>query len=379
MFSFARRTPDDIPKIRFAVVGLGWIAQEAVLPAFANAENTELVALVSDDPVKLAELSRKYDVTHVYSYETYDALLNSGLIDAVYIALPNTLHAEYSIRASRAGIHVLCEKPLAHTVEEAQAMIAAANLSNTKLMTAYRLHFEEANLMAVEIVNSGGLGDPRLFTALNVQNIESGNIRLDSELSGGPLDDLGIYCINAARYIFQSEPLEVSAYAESSDNPRFREVPEMVTVIMRFPENRLAQFTCGFGESKVSTYRVVGTLGDLMLSPAFTFSGDIRHTLTKDDKSKETTYRSRDQFAPLLIQFADCIINNEPCEPSGYEGLVDMQIIEAIRQSIESGESVKLDIPFRDYRPTLSQNIERRAVRKPEMVHASPSAADANK
>lgn len=363
--------------VKFAVVGLGWIAQQAVLPAFANAENAELTALVSDDPVKLAELSKQYNVKHTYTYEQYDLCLNNDDVDAVFIALPNNLHHEYTLRAAGAGVHVLCEKPLAMNATEARQMIEACQRGGVQLMTAYRLHFEEANLMAVEICNSGALGDLRLFSALNVQNVESGNIRLDSTLTGGPLEDLGVYCINAARYIFQSEPLEVSAFAESSDNPRFREVPEMVSVIMRFPENRLAQFTCGFGENKASTYRVFGTLGDLKLDPAFSFQDELTHYLTiKDGTPERTTYGKRDHFGPQLVHFSACILNGEPVEPSGVEGLTDLVIIDAVRESIASGRAIKVDVAQRDYRPGIAQEKQRRSTRKPDLIHADHPAAD---
>jgi predicted dehydrogenase len=146
--------------IRYAVVGLGHIAQVAVLPAFEHArKNSSLAALVSDDPVKLKELGDRYAIENRYSYQQFDDCLQSGAIDAVYIALPNHLHAEYSVRAAEAGIHVLCEKPMAVTEDECQKMLAAAELSSVRLMIAYRLHFEKTNLEAIEIVRSGVLGE----------------------------------------------------------------------------------------------------------------------------------------------------------------------------------------------------------------------------
>lgn len=360
-------------KIRYAVVGLGWIAQEAVLPAFANAKaNSELTALVSDTPEKLAELSEQYGVEHTYSYDEYDACLQSGEIDAVFIALPNNMHKEFTVRALKAGLHVLCEKPMSVTSAEAKAMIEAARQYDKKLMIAYRLHFEETNLKAAEIVNSGKIGEPRLFTGLNMQDVEAGNIRLDADLGGGSVEDLGVYCINAARYIFRAEPIEVSAYAASRPDPRFKEVPEMVTAILRFPDDRLAHFTSSFGSAKASSFQVIGTKGDLKVEPAFSFDAEMTHTLTIGQKEpKETTFEQRDHFAPQLIHFSDCILKDKDCEPSGEEGLADMLIIEAIRKSIETGKSVKLDLPQREYRPTMKQEMHYPPVEAPEMVEAA--------
>src|SRR5512141_341228 len=148
-------------KIRYAVVGLGHIAQNAILPAFAHAgSNSQLVALVSGDKEKLAKLGRKYKTPALYSYEQYDECLGSEAVDAVYIALPNSLHRDYAVRAAKAGVHVLCEKPLAVTSQECKQIMRAAERHKIMLMVAYRLHFEEANLRAIEIVNSGKIGEP---------------------------------------------------------------------------------------------------------------------------------------------------------------------------------------------------------------------------
>src|ERR1700740_261755 len=177
-------------KIRYAVIGLGHIAQAAMLPAFKHARrNSELTALVSGDAKKLQLLAQKYHTRYAVSYDQYDDLLKSGDIDAVYIALPNSLHAEYSIRAARAGIHVLCEKPMAVTAKECTAMIKAARTNRVKLMIAYRLHFEEANLKAIQTVESGKIGVPRFFNSLFSLQVKEGNIRTQENLGGGTLYD----------------------------------------------------------------------------------------------------------------------------------------------------------------------------------------------
>ena len=250
-------------QIRYAVVGLGHIAQVAVLPAFAHArKNSRLTALVSGDPEKLKTLGRRYHVDHLFSYREYDDCLRSGMVDAVYIVLPNHRHADYSIRAARAGIHVLCEKPMAVTERECRAMIQAAERAGIKLMIAYRLHFEEANMTAVRIVRSGKLGNPRFFTSSFSMQVRPDNIRTDKDKGGGTLYDIGIYCINAARYLFGAEPTEVFAFSSANKkDPRFKEIDEMTSALLRFPDGRLAAFSSSFGAADVASYRMVGTRG----------------------------------------------------------------------------------------------------------------------
>src|SRR3954470_19618433 len=200
--------------IRYAVVGCGHIAQVAVLPAFGNARrNSKLAAIVSGDPVKRAELCKKYDVDQALDYDRYDQLLKSGTIDAVYIALPNNMHAEYTERAARAGIHVLCEKPMAVTEAECELMGRVARENNVKLMIAYRLHFERANLEAVEIARSGRIGEPRLFNSTFTMTVVPDNVRVKRGLGGGVVYDIGICRIKAARSVFRDEPIEVHAAA----------------------------------------------------------------------------------------------------------------------------------------------------------------------
>jgi predicted dehydrogenase len=360
-------------KIRYAVVGLGWFAQAAALPAFANAENSELVALVSDDPDKLAEMSHIYSgVQRTFSYSEYDDCLNSGFIDAVYIALPNHLHCDFTVRAAKAGVHVLCEKPMAITAEECQQMIEECDRAPVKLMIAYRLHFEQANLQAVEILKSGQLGEPRIFNSVFSQQVEADNIRVEKAIGGGTLDDIGIYCINAARYLFQSEPLEVFATSASNGEDRFQEVAEMTSAILRFPGDRLATFTVSFGVAKVSTYQVVGTKGDLKVDSAYATQGQIKHTLTLQGESQEQAFAERDQVAAEFVYFSDCILQNKTPEPSGQEGLIDVCIIQALYESMETGQFVKLDLPQRSDRPEMDQSIQRsRSEHKPELVHAA--------
>jgi predicted dehydrogenase len=356
--------------VRFAVVGLGHIAQVAVLPAFANAENAELAGLVSDDPEKLSVLSERYDVSRTASLENFETLLKDAAIDAVYIALPDSLHREYTVRAARVGAHVLCEKPMAPTVRECEAMIRAAERARVKLMIAYRLHFEEANLSSIEIARSGRLGELRLFNSLHTQLVEPENQRLQSETSRGPMYDMGVYGINAARYLFHEEPHAVSCIHFRGNDPRFSEVPESSCAVLEFSEGKAAVVTASFGVTDVSTFRLCGTRGDLRLDPAFSYARDLEQTITIDGDSEKTTFPRRDQFAAELIYFSDCILQDKTPEPSGVEGLADVRILEALDRSAKGGKIVEVKRTAKKARPSMSQNIERPPVEEPDLVNA---------
>ena len=358
-------------RVRYGVIGLGHIAQAAVLPAFAHAEeNSELAALVSDDDEKLEKIGRKYRVRERFSYEDYDQLLDSGAIDAVYIALPNHLHRDYAVRAADAGVHVLCEKPLAVTAEDCRAMIDAADRNGVKLMTAYRLHFEEANLKAVDMAQSGRLGDLRFFSSDFAMTVKPGDIRLGPRAEGGgTLYDIGIYCINAARYVFQDEPSEAFAATTASADPRFEHVEESVSALLRFPGGRVATFTCSFNAADVATYRVVGTKGDLVVDQAYEYAGEIIHRMTVNGRTREKTFPPRDQFAPELVHFSDCVMSGADPEPNGWEGLADVRIIEALYASAEKARPVTLPPFAKDERPSLEQEMRKPKVTEPELVN----------
>lgn len=358
-------------KVRYAVIGLGYIAQIAMLPAFRHArQNSELVALVSDDPVKLRKLGRQYDVPYTFSYDLFDQYLESGEIDAVYISLPNSMHKDFAIRAARAGIHVLCEKPMAVTANDCEQMIKAADENRVKLMIAYRLHFEKANMESVKIAQSGKLGDLRVFNSLFTMQVKAGDIRLQKKLGGGTLYDIGIYCINAARYLFRAEPVEVFAQSIKQTQKRFDEVDEMTSAVMRFPGNRLAAFTSSFGAADNATYQILGTKGSIELVNAYEYAQPMERIIKIGDSEKKTSFAMKDQFAPELIYFSDCILKNHKPEPSGTEGLADVRIIEALYHSAATGKSVKLNEFQAHARPTEEQVIIRPAVKKPELVHA---------
>jgi glucose-fructose oxidoreductase len=353
--------------VRYAVVGLGHISQVAVLPAFAHARsNSQLTALVSDDPVKLRRLGRRYGRIETYSYDEYDACLEQ--VDAVFIALPNSLHAEYTIRAAQAGVHVLCEKPMAVTAAECQRMIDACREHDVRLMIAYRLHFEEINLDAVELVRKGRLGEPRYFSSDFSMTVRPGNIRTDPGLGGGTLYDIGVYCINAARYLFRSEPIEVMAMSVHSGARRVAGIDESTGAILRFDGGRVATFVTSFNAADVASYRIVGTKGHLRVDPAYEYSEGLAYELTLDGKTTRKRIGKRDQFAPELLYFSDCIHRRRQPEPSGEEGMQDVRIVEALYESAETGKAVTIPAIGRERHPTGRQRITRPGVRKPRLV-----------
>jgi glucose-fructose oxidoreductase len=362
------KSPDRV--VRYAVVGLGYISQAAVLPAFRHArENSRLVALVSGDPVKRRQLGQKYGVA-TYPYEEYDSLLKDGGVDAVYIALPNDQHRDYTLRAARRGVHVLCEKPLAVTESECKAMIAACRRHRVKLMTAYRLHFERATLRALRTTRGGMLGEPRLFVSSFTMKVEGPNIRVDASKGGGTLYDIGVYCINAARHLFGAEPAQVFAATAGKHGT----VEESASCVLEFPSERLATFCVSFGTDKTSEYRVVATKGSLRADPAYELASGLELHITRAGKKRTIKYKKRDQFAPELVYFSSCILKGLDPEPSGEEGLADVRVIRALYRSARRARPVRLAAPTarRRREPTMRQEITKPAVRMPRLVHASP-------
>lgn len=361
--------------VRYAVIGLGHIAQAAVLPAFRHAQrNSRLAALVSGKTKKLREFGRRYGVERLCGYDGVDELMASGEIDAVYIALPNNMHKEFTVRAAHAGLHVLCEKPMAIDVRECEQMIRAAQRANVKLMIGYRLHFEPANLEAAQVARSGKLGDLRFFTSEFSMQVRENNIRLEREKGGGPLYDIGIYCINAARYCLAEEPVEVWATAATSRDRRFSEIDESVIGTMRYKDERLASFTCSFGAADRSTYSITGTRGSVTVDPAYEYAEGLSYKLKSGERERNKKFAKSDQFAAELLYFSDCVLNDRSPEPSGEEGLADVRVIEGMLRSTKSGRWVSVGIPPRKKRPTIRQVIRRPPVpREPRLIEVAPA------
>jgi glucose-fructose oxidoreductase len=356
--------------VRYAVVGQGWIAQTAVLPAFDHAKrNSRLVALVSGDPRKRAALARRYHVK-AYGYDDYERLVSSGEVDAVYLAVPNAQHKDFAVRAARRGVHVLCEKPLAVDERDCQVMIDACRKGGVRLMTAYRLHFEKATLKALEVVRQGAIGEPKLFVSSFTMQVEEGNYRKSGpDQGGGAFYDIGVYCINAARHLFEAEPVEVFA---TTVGGRAGHAEDSGSAILRFPGDRLATFCVSFGSDKTSEYRVVGTKGSLRAEPGYAHAKGLELFLETSGGEKHLAFKQRDQFAPELVHFSDCIREGQEPEPTGEEGLADVRVIRALYASAARGRPVRLAPRRTTKRPSRKNVHDRPPPREPKLIGAAP-------
>ncbi|MFP5384673.1 MAG: Gfo/Idh/MocA family protein [Bacteriovoracia bacterium] len=361
-------------KIRYAVVGLGHIAQAAVLPAFKNAkENSELAALVSGDQEKLKVVGDKYQVEKRYLYSEFEKCLRDGEVDAVYICTPNFYHRNIMETAAKYGVHVLCEKPMAVTTEDCLSMIGEAEKHHIQLMIAYRLHFEAANLEVIKRAHSKRIGDLKIFNSVFTMQVKDpGNIRLEeTDRGGGPLFDIGIYCINAARYLFKSEPLEVFAMSANSRDSRFKKTDESISCVMKFPDERLATFSISFGAFNSADYDLIGTKGRLRLEKGYHYATPMKLITYEDKKIITKRYSKRDQFSPEIIYFSDCIQKKKKPEPSGEEGLADIKIIEALLLSIDLGSPITLDEINKKTRPNESLKMTKPSFLRPKLFHAT--------
>jgi predicted dehydrogenase len=360
-------------KLRWAVIGQGHFAQTSILPAFGHArENSELVALFSGDDKKRKQLGRRYDVEFSLPYEELDDFLRSGQVQAAYVAVPNHLHKDITVRAAKAGVHVLCEKPMAVTARECRDMIAACEDNDVKLMIAYRLHFQSLHLHAIHAAGAGRLGKVRTIHGdLTLTVKDPDNIRLNPrELGGGPLYDLGIYCINAARYVFRAEPESVFAFEARPNATRYAKVEESICGVLKFPEERLCTFQCSVGTAPLSDLRILGTKGDLYIESAFDYAEGMTRHLTVNEKTTSKRFPKQDQFAPELVYFSNCILKRREPEPSGQEGLLDVRIIRALHESAASGKAVKLSPIEKRKRPVLAQAMTKPPVTEPREIHA---------
>lgn len=336
----------------FAIVGLGHLALEQILPAFGESKAARPVALVSGHRDKALAVANRYGIPskNIYDYSNFDQLKNNPAVQVVYIVLPNGMHAEYSIRASKAGKHVLCEKPMAISVDECQQMIDAAKQANRLLMIAYRLQYEPHHRELIRLARAGELGTLKGLLSANGQNQgDPEQWRLKRALAGGgPLPDVGIYCINAARYLTGEEPVSATATSFRTPNdPRFKEVEEQLDFTLSFPSGFLATCSSSYGYHNAKYMRLLGERGWAQMDPAFPYQGLKLVVARKSEHGEQEERREVDlgqknHFALEMDHMAECVKTNKQPRTPGEEGMQDQRIITALYQAAESGRRVEL-------------------------------------
>ena len=325
-------------KIGYAVIGLGRIADHFMRAVQATG-NSKITALVSGHPDKAARIAAQYNVpkANIYNYENMDSFRDNKEIDAVYVALPNSMHAEYTIRSAKAGKHVLCEKPMCVSVPEAEAMIAACKAADVKLMIAYRCHFEPTNLAAIKLIRDGAIGDVQQIQSAFGFSCGAQEWRLQKPLAGGgQLMDVGIYCLNATRYLTGEEPTSFSAYAYSDrSDPRFREIEASISWVSKFPSGAIANCSTTYSAPMDGYFRVHGSQGWIEVNPAFVYDGLVLKGQSFADGKYVEWNEPNPEKDPIHFQreanhFSDCILHNKTPQSPGEEGLRDMQYIREI-------------------------------------------------
>jgi predicted dehydrogenase len=334
-------------KIGYAVVGLGILARNAILPAFANCKHSRLVALVSRDAKKAAELGKKYKASKIYSTSNFDGCLKNPEISAVYVVTPPGQHEEFTVRAAQAGKHVLCEKPLAATVKQSGKMVGACRQTGVLLMTAYRKYFEPSTVYLKSLIASGALGriDAIHTSFSEIYNPKSSPLwLLDPSLAGGgPMMDLGVYCVNTSRWLVGEDPAEAVAQSWRHDKRRFANVEEGMAFQLRFPSGLMVQGTSTYNAAISSFVYVQGSKGWMALSPAYTFD-DERHLTGKiGGRTIYRRFKVINEFAAELDAFSLAIRKKKPVEPDGVQGHRDMIILNAIYQSARTNQPVAIN------------------------------------
>ena len=329
-------------KIGYCIIGLGRISMQHFMPAVLQTQTSRITGLVSGHRDKALKVAAQYNVpeSSIYSYEEFDKVRDNPAIDAVYVALPNSMHAEYTIRAARAGKHVLCEKPMATSVSDAKNMIQACRQANKKLMIAYRCQYEPTNLRAIQLIRDGRLGKVQAIETANGFKERLGEWRLNKKLAGGgPLMDMGIYSLNACRYLTGEEPAELRGYSSVIDHDgRFTEVEENVSWTMKFPSGIVATSNTTYGASMEGFYRVHGSSGTMNVEPAFGYQG-LHLTAHLNGPGGGTTIdepnpsRDPSQFVAEADHFSGCVLNNQTPKTPGEEGLRDLELIARIYAS----------------------------------------------
>ncbi len=325
----------------FALVGLGSLSTKQIAPGLLKTKRCHLAGIVTGTPEKEKAWSDKYkiDSNHIYNYQNFDKIIGDDSIDVVYVVLPNSMHEEFTIRAAKAGKHVLCEKPMANSANECRRMIDACRSASRQLAIGYRCQYEPHHLRCTEILRSKELG--------SIKSIDAGfgfvigdpkQWRLRQGLAGGgALMDVGIYALQACRYLTGEEPISITAQETKTDAVKFAEVDESIVWAMNFPSGVVAHCNTTYSRNGTNFVQANTERGFVKLGPAFSYDG-----IQAESSSGPIQAPAVDQFATEMDEFALTIMEGRPSKVSGEEGLRDLQIVEAIYRSAREGTTVSL-------------------------------------
>ncbi|KQR41314.1 Gfo/Idh/MocA family protein [Deinococcus sp. Leaf326] len=333
-------------RVGFAIVGIGELSAEELIPAARTSEHAYVAALVTGERGKGEAFALSLGLTpdDVYTYEEYDRLGERSDVEAVYVVLPNSMHREYVERAAKAGKHVLCEKPLGVNAADAQAIVDACAGAGVQLMTAYRCQYTPEHWAARQAVQEGRLGKIKLLDSIHVQvqdDPEAWRLKLGLA-GGGPLPDVGIYSLNTIRFVTGQEPEWVfAAQHQPQGDLRFTEVEESVSFMLGFADGVVANCLTSYGALKTSTLRVLGEEGALLMDPAFPYDG-LKLTIEDEAGKFEPSFGSYDQFSQEFDHFAQRVRDGQRPWTPGEEGVQDHVIMDAVYESARSGQVVRL-------------------------------------
>ncbi|MBT1685679.1 Gfo/Idh/MocA family protein [Dawidia soli] len=328
-------------KLGIALVGLGNYSTHQLAPALEQTKNCYLAGIVTGTPAKAEKWKRKYRIPNknVYNYQNFDAIKDNPDIDIVYVVLPNSMHAEFTIRAAAAGKHVICEKPMAVSVKECEQMIAACKKADRLLSIGYRLHFEPHNLTMMEFGKNHVYGAIQKIMARDGMDIEPNVWRLDKKLAGGgPLMDVGIYCVQAAIYTAGRNPIAVTAReGEKTDLKRFSQVEQSLAWQLEFPGGVLADCETSYAKD-MNMLRVDAERGWYALEPAYAYKG-----ITGSSSQGKLDLPQVNQQALQMDDFATCVRQNKKSKVPGEMGLRDVSILMAIYEAASTGVRIELN------------------------------------
>jgi len=329
-------------KLGVALVGLGSYSTGQLAPALQQTQYCQLAGVVTGSPAKAAQWQQQYRLPtkNCYDYKTFDQIIDNPAIDIVYVVLPNALHAEYVVRAAQAGKHVICEKPMATSVADAQHMIAAMKKAGKQLSIGYRLHFEPHNQAMMRLGQTQAYGKISHLAADNGFKFNNGTPwRVDKKLSGGgPLMDMGIYCLQGCLYTKGQVPVAVTAkFTPETGSGYFKEVEAGLDWQMRFADGTVADCRTSYTQNMAGRLRAEAANGWLELEPAFGYGGLAGNT-SKNDGSLNLP--NINQQAAQMDDFAQCVLGNKPTRVPGEMGLRDVELLAAIYRAAETGRSV---------------------------------------